>query len=158
MNEGVLGYGLGHSPGGQAFAAGMAFATTKYTIGTESVSDVTVKQNDGSTTMSVTLTLPMAGLAVVRFTARLTKSGGSGRTRVSIYDNSTKVYPNTALSTDGWYSRKEAGDGLHEMLFDFVSAVEAGTHVWDARHQAAFDTSQLDWGDRMLSVIVIPAS
>lgn len=159
MNPGLLGSGgIGHSAGGVPFAAGMAHAETTYAIGTEATFDVTVKQNDGSTTMSVTLTLPTAGLAVVRFAARCTKAGGSGRTQVSIYDNAVRVAPDATLNAIRWISRKSVGDGIQELLFDAVYPVEAGLHVWDARHQAAFDQSTLTWGDRMLSVLVIPAS
>ena len=156
MNDGFLGFGVGHSPGGLPFAAGMAGATTSYAITTESASDVTVKQDDGATTMSVTLTVPIAGLAVVRFSARCTKATLAGRTRISIYDNAVKVYPSTALSSLGWHTRNSASDNIQEVLFDAVLPVEVGTHVYDARHQAAFNTSTITWGDRMLSVLVIP--
>jgi hypothetical protein len=150
MNDGLLsGSGVHPSPGGGVLAFEVASATATYAINPEPTSDTTVKADDGTTVMSVTLSLPLAANVLVRFHARITKS--AGKTRLALYDNGVKIAPATTLSTNGVYSWSAPENNIQEILIAFLVRLEGGTHVLDIRHQAALNTATITWGDRILS-------
>jgi hypothetical protein len=127
-------------------------AVTSYTTNPEPVVDTTVKRNDGTTAMSVSFNLDVAADVRVNFFARLTKT--NGETRVSIFDNGSKIWPADAVdSNNGWYSNDAepaGGSTSKNIALGAVLALAAGSHVLDIRHQAAGNTNTVTWGHRTL--------
>jgi hypothetical protein len=141
--------------GGSGASLYTDFATVTHAINPESASDTTVKRDDGSTAMSVDITLASTKTVVLMYSARFQKSGGA--TRVSFYADGSKVSPVNTDINEGWYSDQTWGFTAARSIYVMAAvSLTADTYTIDVRHQAADNTNTITWYDRSL-VVLVPA-
>lgn len=130
-------------------------ATVTYSLATDTMTDTTLKRNDGTTTLQVSFSCSTTINVCVEFVALGQKT--TYGVRGSIYMDGSPAYPNVAAAT---FVRKFVcrpnTDNALVFQGNGIFPVNPGNHTIDVRWQANGSTTVLQWFDRYILVSKLP--
>lgn len=129
-------------------------ASTTYSIGSDPTSDTTIKKNDGSTAMSITVVVPSTKVVWLHFFARIDKAiASSGRTRGQIYDGGSVILPD--VGGRAAFNSIPIVDNEQHLVIDGFVSLASGSHTLTIKHQATYTTTAIAFWERYVFAVVL---